>query len=112
MAAALREQTIDSERVIYLGPCVLIASKSDPGAWHVIEDGRCTCKGFEIHGRCRHVPVAALAMELDRLTAAPIVVSADFDPDTNDPPTCPKCCLPSMAGRPGRCSTCLLRLPE
>jgi hypothetical protein len=33
MAVAIREQVINSERVIFLGPGALVASKSAPGTW-------------------------------------------------------------------------------
>jgi hypothetical protein len=72
MAAVIRQQQIDGETVLYLGPAALVASKSEPGAWYSVEDGKCSCKGFQYRGACRHLAVAALAAELDRGHAVPV----------------------------------------
>jgi hypothetical protein len=77
VAAIIREQIIDGERVLSLGPSVLVASKSCPGAWHVVEHGACTCPGFTYRRTCRHLAVAALAAELDRCHATPAAVADD-----------------------------------
>jgi hypothetical protein len=68
----LREQSIDGERVLFLGPSVLIASKSCPGTWHVVESGACTCDGYRYRRTCRHLAVAELAAELDRCHSTPV----------------------------------------
>jgi hypothetical protein len=107
---ALREQTIDGERILHVGPAVLVASGSQPGAWYVVEEGRCTCPSFSYRGHCRHLAPAHLAAELDRAQAAPIatVVPASTE-GKGTGPACSRC------GTTGRrlltmemvCSSCL-----
>jgi hypothetical protein len=104
MAALLREQSLEGERVLFLGPGVLIASKSEPGAWHSVEDGRCDCDSFTYRHTCRHLAVAQLAAELDRCQSVAVEAVA--------PATCPKCDRALKPGRSGVCATCLLTLPE
>jgi len=82
----LKTQTIaTSEQAIFIGPATLVASKSAPGEWNVVEGGRCSCKGFQYRGTCRHLAVAAQAAENDRLSAAPVAQV----PDAMYPSTCP-----------------------
>jgi hypothetical protein len=76
MPAVIREQTIAGERVLHLGPTILVASGSQPGAWYAIEDGRCTCPGFSYRQTCRHLGPARLAAELDRANAVPVAAVA------------------------------------
>ena len=75
MAVALQTQAINGESVIYIGPASLVASKSTPGTWYVVEGGRCSCPGFEHYGRCRHLAAAAQAELNDREAAVPAVVT-------------------------------------
>lgn len=72
MSIAIRTQNLNGEQAIYLGPAALVAAKSAPGSWYVVEDGRCTCPGFEHRGHCRHLAVAAEAERLDRETATAV----------------------------------------
>lgn len=70
----IRETTINGLRVIYLGPSALVASESEPGAWHFVDEGReCTCADRFYRGTiCKHMQAVALAMELDRANAVPV----------------------------------------
>lgn len=59
---------VDTERLIVLGDKhALIASKSVPDEWHAVsydfndntgqDEWMCSCRGFEIRHKCRHVRV-------------------------------------------------------
>ena len=73
----IREQVLNGLRVIYLGPSALVASERDSGAWYHVDEGRqCSCPDHVYRGRtCKHMQAVALAMELDRMTACPMVES-------------------------------------
>lgn len=34
---------------------ILVASKSEPGAWHHTTPSTCDCKGFQYRRTCRHI---------------------------------------------------------
>ncbi len=69
--------SINGDLIIYLSDALtLVSSKSEPGKWRAVEDlSRCTCRGFEIRGRCRHVDEARQVAEQDRCTATPMALS-------------------------------------
>lgn len=68
--AKLTTQLIEGEMVIHVGPETLVASKSEPGVWHIVDRGVCTCAAWEYRQTCRHLLPAALAAESDRKNAA------------------------------------------
>lgn len=37
----------------------LVSSKSEAGAYHVVKDGRCDCRGFAYRHRCSHLDAIA-----------------------------------------------------
>jgi hypothetical protein len=106
MAAVIRQQQIDGETVLYFGPAALVASKSEPGAWHSVEDGRCTCDGYTYRGTCRHLAVAARAAELDRVNA--VAVEAVSAPAPG-PLACSRCGTTKrrLLTQEALCSPCL-----
>lgn len=64
MSVAIVEQYVNGETLLDLGYAVLVASQSTPGSWYECRDERCTCKGFEHRGKCRHADaVQAMARE-------------------------------------------------
>jgi hypothetical protein len=85
MAVAIKEQQIDGETVIFLGPAVLVKSKSQPETWYSVEAGRCTCPGYQYRKTCRHLGPAALATELHRCNQMPVETMPDPDPWQIDP---------------------------
>ncbi len=50
---------VDGEQVILSESGALVASRSEPGGWHVVKDvngvHQCDCKSFQYRGQCRHV---------------------------------------------------------
>jgi hypothetical protein len=96
----IHQQSIDGETVIYLGPTALVASGSEPGAWHVVEHDSCTCESFRYRGDCRHRRVAALAAELDRLHAVAV------ESVSPDPVPCPSCGKRPVRSPFGKCGAC------
>jgi hypothetical protein len=85
MAVAIKEQQIDGETVIFLGPAVLVKSKSQSDTWYSVEAGRCTCPGFQYRKTCRHLGPAALAAELHRCNQPPVEPMPEPDPWQIDP---------------------------
>jgi len=75
--APIPTYTIDGDTAIYLGPAVLVSSKSEPGRWYSVQDGACHCKGYFYRGTCRHLSVAAKAVELDRASASTELSAAE-----------------------------------
>jgi hypothetical protein len=59
----VRARRVRDELVIALDQgFALVASKSDPDVWHVVESGHCTCPAFRYRETCRHLQVAAEAV--------------------------------------------------
>ena len=62
----LREIIVDGERLIPgRDASALIASKSEPGGWHVVTLHDCDCAGFGHTGKCRHIRALASYLDLD-----------------------------------------------
>lgn len=62
-AAPVRAVRLHDELVIPLDQgFALVASKSDPDVWHVVESGHCTCPAFRYRETCRHLAIAAQAV--------------------------------------------------
>ncbi len=56
----LKQREVLGEQVIVGGNgAALVASKSQPGNWHIVRDGRCDCLGYAHRGACRHIRVVA-----------------------------------------------------
>lgn len=72
----LQAREILGESVIFIGPATLIASKSTPGQWYIVDGGRCSCPGFTYRGTCRHLAPALEAAEFDRKSCEPAVLSS------------------------------------
>jgi hypothetical protein len=85
---AIKEQVVDGETVIYLGPSVLVKSKSEPGTWYSVENGRCSCKGFTYRRSCRHLAVAALATEIARRDSVAIEAVPLHEDDAREMAPC------------------------
>jgi hypothetical protein len=70
----LKQVTVHGEQVIIGGSrAALVASRSQPGHWHIVRDDRCDCLGYTYRGNCRHLRLVALAF------TSPTVIP---DPDT------------------------------
>lgn len=82
-SVALHETTIDGQRMIFVGPSILIHSTSSD-AWYIYESGRCSCPGYTHHGHCRHTAPAQRLEEQDR-TAAESSVWKDITAETEQP---------------------------
>jgi hypothetical protein len=79
-AAPVRQQRIGDELVLVLDrELALVASRTEPDAWHVVERGRCTCAGFRYREQCRHLGIAT--------RAASIGGQDPRRPDPDAPPT-------------------------
>lgn len=62
--------SVNGESVSLIGPTAVVASKSQPGEYHTIYNGECTCKGYQYRGRCRHLTaVAELKAAADAVAA-------------------------------------------
>jgi hypothetical protein len=86
MAALIQTKVIDGEMAINLGACVLVASKSQPGWWHVVTSEHCTCEGFAQRGTCRHLTIA------DRARTVPChICGAPSRPSEVGVPICGPC---------------------
>lgn len=73
MAALLKEITAGGEVFMTLGSTLLVKSKSVADHWYRIEDARCSCKGFEFRGVCRHI-TASLELEAETVADTSVVV--------------------------------------
>lgn len=119
MAVTLQTQAINGEQVLYIGPAALVASKSEPGHWYIVEGGRCSCPGFAHRGRCRHLGAAAEAERSDRATAVPAASVPTYTPRPRRKPWHPE--LPTCQRHPCRnevvawgdtCGQCAPHLPD
>lgn len=65
---------IDGVLTVNLGATILVASASTPGDWHTVLplSGQCSCKAGTHRVPCRHLRIAAKAMDYDRGTAKPV----------------------------------------
>ncbi len=61
---------VNGEMIIPGTRGALVASRSEPGAWHLVHGGKCDCLGYEYRGRCRHV-AAVDALSSARVDAQP-----------------------------------------
>lgn len=120
MAAILRETEIACERVLALDGHVLVASKSEPGVWHVVADGACSCPGYQYRHTCRHLAVAVAAGRgkgpadtgLAGVSFTPAASMADAHHLAK--PICPGCGESRLHVDmvTGRCAVCLVSLDE
>jgi hypothetical protein len=55
MNKMVKQIEVNGEKIIAGGNGALVASKSEPGGWHVVQRGRCDCKGYQYRGQCRHL---------------------------------------------------------
>jgi hypothetical protein len=56
--APVRAVHIGDETVIVLDQgFALVASKTEPDVWHVVEQGRCSCPGYRYRESCRHTGI-------------------------------------------------------
>lgn len=55
----VKQIEVSGEQIIVGGNGYLVASESQPGAWHVVKASKCDCRGFEFRGRCRHLAAIA-----------------------------------------------------
>jgi hypothetical protein len=46
---------INGEQVTMVGPVAVLPSRSNPGTYQTVYNGRCSCRGFEFRGKCRHI---------------------------------------------------------
>lgn len=68
-ATASVAQTIGEYVTVFVGPAVLVSSKSKSGEFHTVLGGSCSCVGFQYRGTCSHLAVAIEAQERDRESA-------------------------------------------
>ena len=47
----VKQVEVQGEQIIFGGNAALVASKSEPGYWHIVKNGTCDCKGYE-YWRC------------------------------------------------------------
>lgn len=71
VSVAVPTYGVGEDMAIVLDGLVLVSSKSHPTCWRRVEQGECSCEGFIFTGRCRHIGVAKVAEEMDRLSAVP-----------------------------------------
>ena len=58
-AEPVRAQHIGAETILVLdAQLALVASATEPDAWHVVDHGRCTCPAFRYRESCRHLAIA------------------------------------------------------
>jgi hypothetical protein len=106
MSAVIKSQHIGDEEAIDLGYAVLIASKSEPGAWYAVQDGACQCKGYQYRGTCRHLAVARQAQEQDDAPPERGPREDRLAPRT----PCRDCGSTFFPLRAGRCPTCFVSM--
>ena len=70
MTATLTETQVGADRVLVTGTQTLVASASQPGAWHDVTHDTCDCKAYQFRGHCRHLDAARLLEEQRRVRAA------------------------------------------
>lgn len=66
---------VGTDQVIAGGNGALVSSKSEPGAWHIVKNGVCDCKGYQYRGRCRHLDAARQADAEARESRLAVVIA-------------------------------------
>ena len=59
----VKQVEVNGDQVIVGGNGALVASKSEPGGWHVVRNGGCDCEGYQYRGRCRHIAAAQAVID-------------------------------------------------
>ena len=91
-SAAIPQRTVLGDETIALGDVVLVASRSHPGFWYPVQDGRCVCEGFRFRHTCRHLEVARLAAHPEPATNTPSHSgSAGISASSASPALCSRC---------------------
>jgi hypothetical protein len=80
-------QLVHGELTIPLGDIILVQSRTDRTAWHVVKNGACDCPGYLHRHACRHLTIADEASKVPcHRCGAPA-----RPPEPGTFPTCGKC---------------------
>lgn len=61
MAQAIHEEPVQIDQLRRLDSAWLVPSKSMPGTFHRVADGRCSCKSYKYRRTCSHLKLVQLA---------------------------------------------------